>query len=95
MSNEVERKIRVFCNKGKMDIKNLRIIEDKNGYIADDGRMSMMFDEKGKPTSLPMNRTYSNMGPKFGKWLSIIYLAVIIGLILFFAIGVLIDKFFK
>lgn len=93
MSNEVEIKIRTFCNKGNMNIKNLRIMKDKNGYIADDGRMSMMFDEKGKPTSLPMNKTYYRMGPKFGKWLSIIYLAVIVGIILFCAVGVFMNKF--
>lgn len=93
MKNQIEIKIRTFCNKGSMNIETLRIDKSKDGYIADDGRMSMMFDENGRPTSLPMNRTYSNMGPKFGKGLSIIYLAVIIGLILFFAVGVFMDKF--
>ena len=88
MSKEIERKIIMFCNKGKMDINNLKISKNEEGYVADDGHLSMLFNERGTPISLPMNKTYSSLGPKFGKRVSIVYLALIIGLILFCAIEV-------
>lgn len=91
MSNEIEKKIKTFCNKGNMNINKLKIIKNEDGYIADDGRASMMFDKNGKPTSLPVNK--SSLGPKLGKGLSIIYIAVIIGLVLFCAVGVFVNKF--
>ena len=93
MTSRVEKKIRLFCKKGNMDIKILKIIKSDNGYVASDKHMSMMFDESGRPISLPLNKSYGNMGIKLGKGLSILYIAVIAGIILFLAIGVIINKF--
>lgn len=93
MTDMVEKKIRLFCKKGKMDVKNLRITKSDKGYIASDRRMSMIFDEEGKPISLPLNKSYGNMGNKMGKWMSVVYIAVIVGGVLFVAVGIMINKF--
>ena len=93
MTSRVEKKIRLFCKKGNMDINNLKIIKSDEVYVASDKHMSMMFDEGGKPVSLPLNKPYGAMGIKLGKGLSILYIAVIAGIILFLAIGVIINKF--
>lgn len=93
MTDRVEEKIRLFCEKGNMDIKNLKIIKSDEGYVASDKHMSMMFDEGGKPVSLPLNKPYGAMGIKLGKGLSILYIAVIAGIIIFLAVGIVIKNF--
>lgn len=92
MTDMVKRKIRLFCKKGKMDVKNLKITKSNKGYIASDKKMSMMFDKEGKPISLPLNKSYGSAGNKMGKWMSVVYIAVIIGTVLFVAIGTFINK---
>ena len=93
MTDRVEEKIKLFCEKGNMDIKNLKIIKSDKGYVASDKHMSMMFDEGGKPVSLPLNKPYGAMGIKLGKGLSILYIAVIAGIIIFLAVGIVIKNF--
>lgn len=93
MTDRVEEKIKLFCEKGNMDIKNLKIIKSDEGYVASDKHMSMMFDEGGKPVSLPLNKPYGAMGIKLGKGLSILYIAVIAGIIIFLAVGIVIKNF--
>ena len=93
MTDMVKKKIRLFCEKGKMDVKNLKVTKSDKGYIASDKRMSMMFDKEGKPISLPLNKSYGSMGNKMGKWMSLVYITVIVGVILFVAIGTMINKF--
>lgn len=93
MTDRVEEKIKLFCEKGNMDIKNLKIIKSDEGYVASDKHMSMMFDEGGKPVSLPLNKPYGAMGTKLGKGLSILYIAVIAGIIIFLAVGIIIKSF--
>ena len=55
--------------------------------------MSMMFDEGGKPVSLPLNKPNGAMCIKLGKGLSILYIAVIAGIIIFLAVGIVIKNF--
>lgn len=93
MTDRVEEKIKLFCEKGNMDIKNLKIIKSDEVYVASDKHMSMMFDEGGKPVSLPLNKPYGAMGIKLGKGLSILYIAVIAGIIIFLAVGIVIKNF--
>lgn len=93
MTDRVEEKIKLFCEKGNMDIKNLKIIKSDEVYVASDKHMSMMFDEGGKPVSLPLNKPYGAMGIKLGKGLSILYIAVIAGIIIFLAVGIIIKSF--
>ncbi len=93
MTDRVEEKIKLFCEKGNMDIKNLKIIKSDEGYVASDKHMSMMFDEEGNPKSLPLNKPYGTMGIKLGKGLSILYIAVIAGIIIFLAVGIVIKNF--
>ncbi|OOM73892.1 hypothetical protein CLPUN_42470 [Clostridium puniceum] len=86
MKEDIEEKIKAFCKKSNMKIDKLSINTTEKGYVATDGYTSIMFDKKGKISSLPMHKLYGNNMTSFvGSGLSI-YLYVIATL---FIVGII------
>lgn len=51
MNNEVESKIRAYCEKCHMDCDNLEIIPVDNNYMARDEKVRVLFDKDGNVNS--------------------------------------------
>lgn len=82
MREDIEEKIKAFCKKGNMKMDKLSIKATEEGYIATDGYTSIMFDQEGKVSSLPIHKFYgNNMTSVVNKSLSI-YLYLFVALII-------------
>ncbi len=91
MNNEVEKKIKAYCEKYHMDCDNLEIIPVDNNYMARDEKVRILFDKDGNVNSLPMNYAYGQKTTQFiGKSTLILAFASFIAAILFlFILGFL------
>lgn len=89
MKDDVQEKIRIYCEKGNMKAEKLSINIVENGYVATDGYTSVMFDKEGKASSLPMHQSYGKgsmqfIGKGYGIFMNIIIVIVfILGVIYF------------
>jgi hypothetical protein len=82
MREDVEEKIKTFCQKGNMKMDKLSIKATEEGYVATDEYTSIMFDKEGKVSSLPTHKLYGNkMTGTVNKIISL-YTYVIVAIII-------------
>ena len=60
MDENINEKIKIYCEKLNMKMDNFHIMPIKEGYLAKDDYTSVMFDKEGKVLSLPMHNVYGN-----------------------------------
>lgn len=81
MEDGIKERIRVYCEKGNMKMAQCTINLAEEGYVATDGYTSIMFDNEGKVSSLPMHELYGNRATQLiGKGYAI-YTYIIIAIV--------------
>ena len=83
MEDDINQNIKNYCEKINMNMEKLSITVIDSGYVAADGNTSIMFDKKGKVSSMPMHYVYGKKTTKLmGKSYAIsMYIAIAIAVI--------------
>lgn len=78
MEENINEKIKVYCEKINMKMDNFNIKAVEDGYLATDSYTSVMFDKEGKVSSLPMHHAYGKITTQVvGKVYAIAMFAVL------------------
>ena len=65
MEDFIMYKIKTYCEKVGMKMKDFSIKTIEDGYLASDGYMSIIFDKNGNISSLPMYQLYGKKTTQF------------------------------